>query len=144
MVLCHRRSDMDMLSRLYKGEGEVNDPNSYRPICITSVVARVYERLQVDGMLRAMSRVNMPSPSQFGFTRQRCTHDAIYRLLSHIVETIGDGTGDEAYASTVFVDISKAYDKVWIDGLLYKLQKMGITGNLYYMLRALLTEQMIK
>ncbi len=129
---------------LYKGEGEVNDPNSYRPICITSVVARVYERLQVDGVLRAMARVSMPSPSQFGFTRQRSTHDAIYRLLSHIVETIGDGTGDEAFASTVFVDISKAYDKVWIDGLLYKLQKMGITGNLYYMLRALLTDRTIQ
>ena len=79
---------------LYKGEGEVNDPNSYRPICITSVVARVYERLQVQNMLHAMSRVNMPSPSQFGFTRRRSTHDAIYRLLSNIVETIDDGIGD--------------------------------------------------
>ena len=59
------------VATLYKGEGEVNDPNSYRPISITSVVARVYERLQVQNMLNAMSRANMPSPSQFGFTRQR-------------------------------------------------------------------------
>ena len=132
------------VATLYKGEGEVNDPNSYRPICITSVVARVYERLQVQSMLNAMSRVNMPSPSQFGFTRQRSTHDAIYRLLSHITETIGAGTEPEDFTSTVFVDISKAYDKVWIDGLLYKLHKMGITGNLYYMLRALLTDRTIQ
>ena len=129
---------------LYKGEGEVNDPNSYRPICITSVVARVYERLQVQNMLNAMSRVNMPSPSQFGFTRQRSTHDAIYRLLSHITETIGAGTEPEDFTSTVFVDISKAYDKVWVEGLLYKIHKMGITGNLYYMLRALLTDRTIQ
>jgi hypothetical protein len=129
---------------LYKGEGEVNDPNSYRPICITSVVARVYERLQVQSMLNAMLRANMPSPSQFGFTRQRSTHDAIYRLLSHITETIGSGTEPDDFTSTVFVDISKAYDKVWIDGLLYKLHQMGITGNLYYMLRALLTDRTIQ
>ena len=39
----------------------------------------------------------------------------------------------------MFVDISKAYDKVWIDGLLYKLHHdCHIQGNLFYMLRALL------
>jgi hypothetical protein len=39
----------------------------------------------------------------------------------------------------VFIDITKAYDKVWIDGLLYKLHHdCHITGNLFYMLQALL------
>ena len=30
----------------------------------------------------------------------------------------------------VFLDISKAYDKVWNKGLLYKLKQNGILGNL--------------
>jgi hypothetical protein len=47
------------------------------------------------------------------------------------------GVGD--FTPTVFIDISKAYDKVWIDGLLYKLHhECQITGALFYMLRALL------
>ena len=33
---------------LYKGDGDVNDPSNYRPICITSVIARMYERVHVD------------------------------------------------------------------------------------------------
>lgn len=129
---------------IYKGEGEVSDPNNYRPITITSVVARVYERIHVKSLLAAMHRAGMPSPEQFGFTAKRSTHDAIYRLLSLIVETIDQGTGDSRFIPAVFVDISKAYDKVWIEGLLYKLHKMGVTGNLYYMLRSLLTSRTIQ
>jgi len=129
---------------LYKGEGEVNDPNNYRPITITSVVSRLYERVQVKSLLSAMSRAGMPSPDQFGFTAKRSCHDAIYRLLSLIVETIDTASGDSRYVPAVFIDISKAYDKVWIEGLLYKLHKMGITGNLYYSIRALLLDRTIQ
>ena len=31
----------------------------------------------------------------------------------------------------VFLGISKAFDKVWYEGLLYKLMSMGISGDLY-------------
>ena len=117
---------------LYKGDGEVNDPNNYRPISITSVVARVYERVHVPALISNMTRANMPSPSQFGFTRKRNTHDAVFRFLSTLVDTLDEGRGSPLYVPGVFVDISKAYDKVWIEGLLYKLHKMGITGNLLF------------
>jgi hypothetical protein len=129
---------------IYKGEGEVNDHNNYRPITITSVVARVYERLHMRELLDAMAAAELPSPDQFGFTRQRSTHDAIYRLLSHIVDAADGGTGDQRYVPAVFVDISKAYDKVWIEGLLYKLHRLGITGNLYYTIRSLLMQRTIQ
>ena len=29
----------------------------------------------------------------------------------------------------VFVDLSKAFDRVWHDGLMYKLKILGIFGN---------------
>lgn len=129
---------------LYKGEGDVNDPSNYRPICITSVVARVYERIHVTALIAAMCRASMPSPEQFGFTKNRSTHDAVFRFLSNLVECVDRGEHDERYSAGVFVDISKAYDKVWIEGLLFKLQKMGISGNLYYMIKSLLTNRTIQ
>ena len=32
---------------------------------------------------------------------------------------------------SVFLDISKAFDKVWQEGLLFKIKSMGISGELY-------------
>ena len=34
----------------------------------------------------------------------------------------------------MFLDISKAFDKVWHEGLLYKLKSMGISGELHKLL----------
>ena len=134
---------------LYKGEGQETDPDNYRPITITSVIARIYERVHKNELLNEMIAAGIPSKDQFGFTKQRSTHDAIYRLLSLIVDTSTKGDDDpeplERYVPAVFVDISKAYDKVWIDGLLYKLHHdLGITGNLFYMIKAMLTKRTIQ
>ena len=136
---------------LYKGEGQATDPDNYRPITITSVVARIYERVHKNELLNEMIAAGIPSKDQFGFTKQRSTHDAIYRLLSLIVDTSTQDDDDpsvpklQRFVPTVFVDISKAYDKVWIDGLLYKLHHdLGIKGNLFYMIRAMLTKRTIQ
>ena len=36
----------------------------------------------------------------------------------------------------VFLDVSKAFDKVWIDGLLFKIQQLGIVGKLFDWIKA--------
>jgi hypothetical protein len=73
----------------------------YRPISVTSIIARMYERLHMKSLLQHMKNSGIPSPSQFGFTKHRSTHDAIYRLLSTIVDTMGTGIGN--FIPTVFV-----------------------------------------
>ena len=105
----------------------------------------MYERIHVRCLTACMTAAGCPAPSQFGFTRQRSTHDAIFRLLSTVVDCMNNDDDPYTYAPSVFIDISKAYDKVWIDGLLYKIHHdMHITGPMYYMLRALLTQRTIQ
>ena len=41
----------------------------------------------------------------------------------------------------IFLDISKASDKVWHKGLLFKLESMGISGNLLNLMHSFLSER---
>ena len=41
----------------------------------------------------------------------------------------------------VFLDLSKAFDKVWYDGLLYKLKRMGICGEYLGLLDSFLSDR---
>ena len=41
----------------------------------------------------------------------------------------------------VFLDLSKAFDRVWHDGLLYKLKSNGIEGNLFKLLKSFLNNR---
>ena len=42
---------------------------------------------------------------------------------------------------SVFLDISKAFDKVWHKGLLFKLSQNGISGNLLDLLSSFLSDR---
>ena len=36
----------------------------------------------------------------------------------------------------VFLDISKAFDRVWHDGLIFKLKQNGVSGNLFQLIKS--------
>jgi len=44
----------------------------------------------------------------------------------------------------VFVDLEKAFDLMWSDGLLHKLQQPNITGQTFYWIRKFLTDRHIR
>lgn len=122
------------VAAIYKQTGKKDDPSNYRPIAVTSVVMRLWEKMMKHTTTELMARNNIPAMSQFGFTAKRSTYDAVYRLLSTTVDNFthikGAHTRDK-HSPTVFIDVSKAYDTVWIQGLLYKLKHLqGMTPHL--------------
>ena len=72
------------------------------------------------------------NPNQSGF---RPTNSCINQLLviTHEIFEAFD-CNPSLEVRSVFLDISKAFDKVWHEGLLYKLKSMGISGELYNLL----------
>jgi Reverse transcriptase (RNA-dependent DNA polymerase)/Endonuclease-reverse transcriptase len=121
---------------LYKNKGDRHQPDNYRPINVSSIVIRLFERLMLPTLQQYMTSCGIPSFNQYGFTKARSTYDAIVRLLSFI------GRYFNVPIPTVFIDISKAYDRVWVNGLLYKLHTvlhMSMHDLFFY--RALLSHR---
>ena len=61
-----------------------------------------------------------------------CHYYYLIILLSYyvITSTIYDSFENYDETRAVFLDISKAFDKVWHDGIIFKLKSNGISGNL--------------
>ena len=55
--------------------------------------------------------------------------DFTVNQLLFITQKIANALDDKHGACIVFLDVSKAFDKVWHKDLLFKPNEMGITGN---------------
>ena len=77
-------------------------------------------------MFEVFIRNDSISQNQSGF---KLGDSCINKLLAFTHE-IGNSFNACLDIRALFLDISKAFDKVWLQGLLYKLKQSGILGNL--------------
>jgi len=54
--------------------------------------------------------------------------------LARLVQRITRNVGEKRLAGTVFLDVAKAFDTVWIDGLLYKLSLLNFPSYIVHTL----------
>ena len=72
---------------------------------------------------------------QEGFREKRSTVRSLYRMQLELE----DVQRNKKPAVLLNIDLEKAFDSVWIDGLLFKLQNSGITGYLLSIIQAFLS-----
>jgi ribonuclease HI len=112
---------------LSKPSKEKSDPNSYRPISLTSCVCKLMEKLVNNRLTYYIESNNLFTNAQTGFRKGRSTLDQIVKLH----DTIHKFNKVKGATVGVFLDFEKAYDMVWRSGLLYKVKQMGIVGNMF-------------
>lgn len=109
---------------------------SYRPISLLPVLSKIFERLLLTRLNPLIIRDNLIPEHQFGFRQKHATVEQVHR----IVEEISNDLENKRYCSAVFLDVSQAFDKVWHEGLLYKL-KTKLPHHLYQILKSYLSNR---
>ncbi len=117
-----------------------SNPLNYRPIALTSHLCKLMEKMITDRLMYNMEKNNFFSPYQSGFRRGRGTMDSIIKLESDIRKALIN----KETIIAVFFDVEKAYDMLWKEGLLIKLDQIGIGGRIYNWIKEFLIERNIK
>jgi len=98
------------------------NPINYRPISLLEVPEKIYEKIINNRLRHYLETNNILPDTQHGFRAARGTHTA----LAVIHEKIAQALGEKHQCSIVLRDVSKAFDKVWHNGLKYKLIRLGM------------------
>jgi hypothetical protein len=93
---------------------------SYCPISLLSTVNNIFEKLLLRRINTDLKPDDWMPPHQFGFRNQNSTVQQTHR----IIHTIHQALEDKQYCTSVFIDVSQAFDKVWHAGLLFKIKKV--------------------
>lgn len=111
--------------------------SNYRPISLLPIFSKILEKLIFDKMYTFFTQNELLSKNQSGFRPGDSTINQLLAITTEIYKAF------DKYQETraVFLDISKAFDKVWHEGLCFKLKQNGIDGNLLNMLKDFLSNR---
>ena len=114
-------------------KGEVNQPDNYRGIALTSVISKVYTHILNKRLSEWAEMEGKIVEEQAGFRADYSTVDHIFTLYAIVQKFLLRHT--KLYVA--FVDFKKAFDSVNRNALWSVLRKSGVKGKLYKALRGI-------
>ena len=128
------------ITPILKKDKDPKEPKSFRPISLTSCVGKVCEKIVNRRLYWWLEDSGYLSEDQAGFRAKCRTEDHLFRLC----QNIQDGYQESLHTTAVFIDLQQAYDRVWRKGLLLKMLRQKIKGNLYNWIKGFLSERTIQ
>lgn len=111
---------------ILKKNKENANPLNYRPISLLPNISKVYEMIINDAILAVCSEKDILPENQFGFRSKHSTLHAINKLTSDICWALND----KKCVGACLIDLEKAFDSVWLSGLIVKLNQNGFPEHM--------------
>ena len=110
---------------------------NYRPISLLPIFAKIFERIVFHKLYNHLVSNNLITKNQSGFR----PNDSVTNQLISLVEAIHSSFDCNLEVRSVYLDMSKAFDKVWHEGLLFKLRHNGVDGKLLELFKSYLANR---
>ncbi|ROT64687.1 RNA-directed DNA polymerase from mobile element jockey [Penaeus vannamei] len=114
------------ITLIAKSGKSAHEVGNYRPISLLEVPGKLLERLITRRLITHLENNNKHNSRQYGFRPHRGTESAI--ALAY--EEIALGLANKHQINIILRDVSKAFDKVWHDGLKYKIIQLQLPTHL--------------
>ena len=133
--MCWRVGNITLVPK----SGSANScPSDYRPITITPVLSKVFERLLAKRLNNFAEKGNLFPSLQFGFCKGLGTCDALLTITNFVQKALGSG----CEVCIVGVDFSAAFDRVNHKALVFKLRQLGVGGPFLSILTEFLSNRL--
>ena len=117
-----------------------NDSGNYRPISLCSTLGKLLEKLMLRAFNKFLDDKGLRRGRQCGFTRGRSAQESLLKLSEDAKSAF---KGDRSLLG-VFVDLEKAFDKLWHNGLIFKLLTNGAPLEMVKLIRSFLTNRLFQ
>ena len=116
------------------GKKDYTSASSYRPITISSYVGKTLERVLEQRLRLFVESWKVIPDSQYGFRQNRSTLMYALRLLTEATHHVKN----KQPTAALFLDLQKAFDTVWHDGIIHRLLCLGIKGSFIMVVQSFL------
>ena len=121
-------------------KSEKNAVKNYRPISLLPVCSKIMERLIFNSLHSFLHSNSLLSVNQSGFRPNDSCTNQLSAIVHEIMKSF-DSSNPTPDVRGVFLDISKAFDRVWHDGLIYDLRCYGIQGKVLDIIQSFLKDR---
>ena len=105
---------------LIKPDKPPSQPTSYQPISLLSAIMKCFEQVIEKHLPKHLEDNGFFSKYQSGFRKSKSRNDHLFRLSQTIIESFNRGK----HVIAAFLDVEKAFDNVWHNGLRYKIYQL--------------------
>ncbi|UYV61495.1 hypothetical protein LAZ67_1005060 [Cordylochernes scorpioides] len=119
-----------------------NHPTNYRPISLTSIPCKIMEHMILNRLTFYLNLNNLLDPHQRAFKKYQSTEDSIFYFVQQIQDSFHHKPTESTIAA--FIDLSQAFDRVWKEKLILKLDELGIEGSMLSWISNFLSKRTIQ
>lgn len=112
-----------IVTLIFKNKGSNEDMNNYRGISVISPIAKLFEKILSEQIIKYLNDNNVLFAGQHGFRSQHSCETALHEIITEI-NTIRSKREIGLY---LFIDFRKAFDLVDSNILLIKLKRYGFS-----------------
>lgn len=125
---------------IHKAGKDPSLPTSYRPISLLPCLAKLVEKVILQRIDEVDRKRAITPHAQFGFRAHHSTTQQVVRIVNDICVNFNKGN----VTAMLLLDIQKAFDRVWIEGLVYKLILLNIPPAIIKLIHSYLTNRMFE
>ena len=128
-----KKWNCSIITPVFKG-GNSSELNNFRGIAVSSCISKLFTKIINARLVEYCEQKKIFSSNQFGFMDSCRTDDNIF-VMNTLITSYTKIKKNNLYVC--FVDFRKFFDSLNRHHLLYKLQKYGITGKVYNVIKSM-------